>query len=84
MKGFVTALLSASAYGWGKEENTFMESRSEVTNTVLIKTEDFIWSIDTQTVMNEDTGLQYLRVIHELQADIFADDEIIFEVAFQT
>jgi hypothetical protein len=53
--------------------------------TVLINFNDeFVWKMSTATVMNEDTGLQYLRVTHELDADVFEDDEIIFEVAFQT
>jgi len=72
------------AQAWGADDNTWLESVSGTpVNTKLINfNEEFIWEMDTTTVLNEDSGISYLRIEHRLTADIFADDEIIFEVAF--
>ena len=89
MKNFLTAVstMAYSANAWGSDDNTWLETYS-LGDPVVTKLIDvggvFLWNMSTQTVLNTDTGIQYLRVIHDLTADIFEDDEIIFEVAFQT
>ena len=40
------------------------------------------WKIESQTILNEDTGEQRLRLTHKLVAPILATDEITFTVQF--
>ena len=53
---------------------------------ILIETTGTVikWTLNIKTVLNEDTGYQYMRWAHTLIAPIQKDDEIIFEVAFQS
>lgn len=52
----------------------------------LIKTTATInpieWKLNIKTVLNEDSGYQYMRWQHTLIAPIQKTDEIIFEVNF--
>jgi hypothetical protein len=86
MKNFITAMSTMvyQANAWGADDNTWLETTSGTAeNTKLVNfAEEFIWEMDTTTVLNEDSGISYLRIAHTLTTDIFADDEIIFEVAF--
>jgi len=41
------------------------------------------WEISSYGVFYEDSGEEKVRLIHKLQADIFAADEVTFEVAFR-
>lgn len=40
------------------------------------------WTVTTETWLNEDTGVQELRLTHNLIADILATDVVQFEIAF--
>ena len=53
--------------------------------TILDKTANghsFKWKMITKTGFEEDTGLSYFRIEHELEADIKASDEVTFEIAY--
>jgi len=50
-----------------------------ISTTVLVAgtaTNPVGWSIDTQTYLDEDTGIQSLRVTHNLIANILASDVV--------
>ena len=36
-----------------------------------------------KTGYEEDSGLEYFRIEHELEADVKATDEVTFEIAFR-
>ena len=88
MKNFITAVstMAYQAHAWGADDNTWLETKSTapVATELIDVGQEFIWTMTTETILNEDSGVQYLRVEHKLVTDIFANDEIIFEVAFQT
>lgn len=58
------------------------ERHSKEETVELIKTNTLTWTLKTKTVLNEDTGYQYIRWHHNLVAPIQSTDEIIFEIAF--
>jgi len=58
------------------------ERHSKVEKVDLIKTNTVTWTLSSSTVLNEDTGYQYVRWHHNLVAPIQKTDEIIFEIAF--
>ena len=45
-------------------------------------TKTFKWTMYTKTGYEEDTGYEYFRIQHELEADIKATDQVTFEIAF--
>ena len=40
------------------------------------------WKVNVQTVVDEDTGGQWIQFVHELKANIKATEEVTFEMAF--
>lgn len=40
------------------------------------------WKVTTQTILDEDTGIQSLRITHNLVANILATDVVQFELSF--
>lgn len=44
---------------------------------------DIVWTMTTYSVYYEDSGETKVRIKHELEADIFATDSVMFEVAFR-
>ena len=35
-----------------------------------------------QSIFDEDTGYEWIQIVHELEADIKSTDEVSFEIAF--
>ena len=62
-------------------------TQTAATSTVILKdytTQDTIWSIDTMSYYEHDTGYEWVVVTHYLTEWIAADDKITFSLAFQT
>ena len=77
---FVLALLAGVACA-----NSQVRTSIEIATTLIAKatsTDNIEWIVKTQTILDEDTGIQSLRVTHELTADILASDVVQFELAF--
>ena len=53
----------------------------EVLNNVT--TDKVKWTIDSWTVMYMDSGEQFIRLQHNLTADIFATDVVLFELSYR-
>ncbi len=51
------------------------------TSTIYDKS-NMKWTILSYTAYNEDTGEEFFRLEHTLDADIQATDEVIFELAY--
>ena len=84
MKNFYSfALLAGAAFGsedvglwrWSTQDTTTMLSTTAGSRT-------FKWTMYTKTGYEEDTGYEYFRIEHELEADIKASDEVTFEIAY--
>ena len=84
MKNFYSfALLAGAAFGsedvglwrWSTQDTTEMLNKTGGTKT-------FKWTMYTKTGYEEDTGYEYFRIQHELEADIKASDEVTFEIAY--
>ena len=43
-----------------------------------------VWTMKTSSMYEEDTGNEYLRIEHNLTANIKATDDVIFEIGFTT
>jgi hypothetical protein len=58
--------------------NSLTRESAEITTTLIKKTNDgdVNWDVKTKTILDEDTGIQYLRVTHELTANILATDVV--------
>ena len=41
------------------------------------------WKIVVQSFLNEDTGKEKLRIMHDLNANIMKTDKVMFELAYQ-
>ena len=84
MKNFYSfASLAVAALG---SEDVGLWRWSEVdTTTMLDKTaKGFGWTMYTKTGFEEDTGYEYFRIEHELEADIKSTDQVTFEIAYTT
>ena len=92
MKEFLSSLLCAVAV-----QASDMWTGSTVINpsdvgkaaVVLLKnptktTDNNIWTISTQTILDMDTGYRWLRVTHELTAKIQATDVVTFDLTFSS
>ena len=84
MKNFYSfASLAVAALG---SEDVGLWRWSEIdTTTMLDKTaKGFGWTMYTKTGFEEDTGYEYFRIEHELEADIKSTDQVTFEIAYTT
>lgn len=88
MKQFITALLAVAASATDYFEGITVQNALEAdkVKTVLIKdsADTEIWSIETESYFEEDTGDRWLRVTHYLTANIHADDVVTFDISFQS
>lgn len=55
---------------------------SAETKTTIIDGTNMKWDVLTKTILDEDTGIQSLRVTHELTANILSTDVVQFELAY--
>ena len=46
------------------------------------KVSKFTWTVDVQTVLDEDTGAQWMQFHHKLIANIRSTDDVTFELSF--
>lgn len=57
-------------------------SYSAKTDTTLYDFGGIKWVVTSYTAFNEDTGLEYFRLEHNLDANVKATDKVTFEIAF--
>ena len=57
-------------------------SYSKTTTTNLFNQNGTKWDLTTQSVYDENKGIEYFRMTHELTAPIKATDLVSFEIAF--
>jgi len=50
--------------------------------TNMISTSTVNWDVFSKTILDEDSGIQYLRIKHELTANILASDVVQFELSY--
>lgn len=51
-------------------------------STPVTVTAPWEWKVNVQTVVDEDTGGQWIQFVHELKANIKATEDVTFEMAF--
>lgn len=58
--------------------NSLTRESEEITTTLIkgINSGDVNWDVKTKTILDEDTGIQSLRVTHILTANILATDVV--------
>lgn len=78
----IAAAQSATYSGYKKATETSKYRFGDVTSQNLVNTETVKWDISLQVNVNEDTGQQMLRIVHELEADILQTDTVSFELSF--
>lgn len=57
-------------------------SYSQADETELFNANGIVWKITTKTAYDEDAGIEYFRIQHDLDANIKATDVVTFEIAF--
>lgn len=57
-------------------------NRSKTEETILFNQNNIKWTMYSETIHYLDKGIEYLRLTHELEANIRPTDQVTFEVAF--
>lgn len=88
MNKLITSSLIATVYATDFFEgqttiNILDDSKAVV---VLLHDEDdnSIWTIETSSFFEQDTGYRWLRIEHTLYANIHADDTVTFDLTFSS
>ena len=84
---FATMLvLAASATDYFEGITLTNAGEADKTAVVLLKDADdaTIWSIETESFLEEDSGDRWIRITHTLNANIEADDIVTFDLSFSS
>lgn len=76
----VAAVASEDLGPWRWSETAFV-TLIDISNTA--GDFKFKWTMSYKTGYEEDSGLEYFRIEHELESDVKATDEVTFEIAFR-
>ena len=81
MKAFVIAALIAASNARSLER---LGSAAAADYTLMGPPSPWTWTVNVQTVVDEDTGGQWVQFLHTLIADIKSTEEVTFEMSFSS